>query len=474
MPTPLGRKMQDYSQESILRLHMPGHIGKKEILPHLSEAAPYDLTEIPGMDDLHLPQEAIKQAKEAIASSFGARESFMLVNGASSGIHALMLAAGSAGDKILLPRNIHRSFYGGLVTSGADPLYMPCINDSSLGMAVSLDTATVEDYLSRYTDVQAVFITSPSYFGTCLEINQMAILAHERDIPLMVDEAHGAHFPFHSAYPCSALEQGADAAVNGLHKTLPVVTPGAVLHMASSFPAPETLRAAWSLLTTTSPSYLLMASIEWGVAYMEAHGQALLTQALELSREYQRKISQIPGLQCMGEEFMQEKTIQAVDPLKVVVAIREWSLSGQQLDALLRSRYGIQVEMAQNGFILAMFSFLHKREDWERFYRALEELSHSYYRAGKEKKLVEHPPLPRVIFNPRQAFFANKETIRLQEARGRIAGELVAAYPPGIPCVLPGEELDAGVINYLEYVQKSGVGIQGPADSTLQTIQVIC
>ncbi|HHW62198.1 MAG TPA: aminotransferase class I/II-fold pyridoxal phosphate-dependent enzyme [Syntrophomonadaceae bacterium] len=473
MPTPLGRSIQDYSQKSILRLHMPGHIGGKELLPPLREAAPYDLTEIPGLDDLHQPQAGIKQAKEYIASCFGAEESFILVNGASSGIHALMLAAGSVGDKILLPRNVHRSFYGALVMSGADPLYMPCTINSSLGMAVSLYPSTVEDYLNRYADIQAVFITSPSYFGTCAQVEQIAALVHKRDIPLMVDEAHGAHFSFHSAYPRPALEQGADAAVNGLHKTLPVLTPGAVLHMASSFPAPETLRAAWSLLTTTSPSYLLMASIEWGVAYMETQGQALLEQARELSCEYQKKISQIPGLQCMGEEFIQEESIQAVDPLKVVVAIWEWSLNGQQLDALLRSRYGIQVEMAENNFILAMFSLLHKREDWEMFYQALLDLSRSYYRPGRGKKLVENPPLPQVIFNPRQAFFANKERVGLKEARGRIAGELVAAYPPGIPCVLPGEQMNAGVIDYLEYVQKSGVRIQGPADPTLQTIQVI-
>lgn len=473
MHTPILEALENYAGQGILRLHMPGHAGGRGLFPRAGDLAQIDLTEVPGVDDLHLPQDVILESRESLARCFGAEESFILVNGASSGIHALMLATVSDGATVLLPRNAHRSFYGALVLSGAEPEYIPCEINPSLGMAAAVRSDRITELLDLNPEARAVFVTSPSYFGTCSEIAKIAALVHEREIPLMVDEAHGAHFPFHPAYPETALHQGADAVVNGLHKTLPVFTQGAVLHIGKHFPALDSLRAAWSLLTTTSPSYLIMASIEWAVSFMSREGTAYLEQALDLSMEYQQKLKQIPGISCMNEDFMRQEGVQDIDPLKITLAIPEWNISGLELDEILRSRYGIQVEMAEENFILAMFSLLHKREDWERFYQAIKELAALYYQPGKKRRVAQQPGLPRKIMSPRQAFFAKRKTVLLREARGKIAGEMIAAYPPGIPCVLPGELIDAEIIDYLEYIRESGLRIQGPVDASLETIQII-
>lgn len=471
--TPIYTALYKYMEEKQLRLHMPGHIGGRAMPGELRALAQMDVTEIPGLDDLHLSQGIIEESRRLLAKAFAAEESFFLVNGATSGIHALLLSAAGDGERILLPRNAHRSFYGGMVLSGAIPVYMPCTMTPELGAVMAISSQEVAEHLTLYPDVKAIFITNPSYYGSCSDLRAIVNVADRWGKDVLVDEAHGGHFPFHPAYPDPALHQGAAAVVNGLHKNWPVLNQGACLHTNSSFKYREKLRQATSLLTTTSPSYPILASIETARRFMEEEAGTYLEQAMALSREYKKKISAIKGLRCYGDELLNEAAIVALDPLKLLISTRELSLNGVQLASLLRDKYQIQLELESEELIMAMFSLLHEQDEWERFYLALKEIAAQYPGQRKTITYKELPDPGKMILSPRQAFQAAKQRIKLEESRGMIAGEIIAAYPPGIPCLLPGELISSEVLDYLTYLRANQTRIQGPEDLQLNYIQVI-
>lgn len=454
---------------------MPGHIGEKGFtVPELKCLAGIDLTEVPGIDDLHLPAGDIKEAKILLAQAYGARESFFLVNGATSGIHALFMSLGPPGSKVLLPRNSHRSFFGGMVLAGTSPVYIPCRIEPELGIALSVCYDDIENLLNFHQDSKAVFITSPSYFGTTCDIEKISIATRVIDTLLLVDEAHGGHFPFHSRYPRPALSSGADAVVNGLHKTLPVLNQGACLHAGSGFKNLERLASVCSLLTTTSPSFPILASIDLARELMVEQGEVLLERALMLSREYKRKIGDIEGLRCYdAEELRRVKGVKDVDPLKLLIAPNGLSVNGVELARLLRDAFKIQVEIEQDRYILAMMSMFHERDDWERLYLALKNIAATYSGQEKKREIIEAAPYPVMQLLPREAFYADSRRISFEDCRGLIAAEMVAVYPPGVPCLLPGELITPEIFSYLQYLKKTRARLQGPGDVSLNYIRVI-
>lgn len=474
--TPIYSALKSYMAENNLRLHMPGHSGGKGFkAEELRAVAAMDLSEVPGLDDLHLPLQAIKSARSLLADAFGAGQSLFLVNGATSGIHALFLSLLPGGTKVIVPRNAHRSFYGGMVLSGTSPVYLPCRLAPGLGVALANRSEDIFQILKQNPEVKGVFLTSPSYYGTSSELEKISLLLRENNKLLLVDEAHGGHFPFHPAYPRPALQSGADAVVNGLHKTLPVLNQGACLHLLAGFAEWEQVLAAWSLLTTTSPSYPILASIDLARQLMVKEGFSLLERACCLSQKYKSRINQIKGLHCFEEEELKALPgISGVDPLKVLISTQELIIDGLALAKLLRQNYQIQVELAAPGIILAMMSIFHEGDDWERLYRALEELAWDY-RARAPVTLAEGevPPLPYLILAPREAYMAAKKSLPLDECQGAIAGEIIAAYPPGIPCLLPGELIDDTMLDYLRYLKKSGLKLQGPQDPALNYVKII-
>lgn len=471
--TPIFSALCRYRGEANLRVHMPGHAGGRGMNEALQSIATIDVTEVAGMDDYHLPQGIIAESQRLLASAVGAENSFYLVNGASSGIHALFMSMTVDKERVLLPRNCHRSFFGGMVLSGAMPIYIPSQIDDELGLELAIKVAEAEKCLRQNPDAKTIFITSPSYFGTCSDVESLAALAEQYNKYVLVDEAHGGHFPFHKDYPAPALAQGAMAAVNGLHKTWPVLNQGAGLHLAPGFPEYERLCQAISLLTTTSPSYPLLASLELARSYMEQEGASRLEQAKQWSEEYKNKINQIKGLRCYGEELNNRVEITGIDPLKVVISMPGLQLSGYQMSHILRRKYHIQTEMENENVILAMFSLLHEGIDWERFYRALQEIAAVYDGSSKMPLRLAAPPAAKVVLSPREAFYAEKKPVKLAESINLISGEMVALYPPGIPCLLPGERITAEVLDYLYYVKNTDIRIQGPIAANLDSIQII-
>ncbi|MGI5912680.1 MAG: aminotransferase class I/II-fold pyridoxal phosphate-dependent enzyme [Syntrophomonadaceae bacterium] len=473
--TPIYSALKNYSRQAILRLHMPGHAGKDISLKKSKFNAlfPFDVTEVPGMDNLHLPNGIIKQSQKLMAHAYGAAESFYLVNGATSGIQALFLAVGGEGKKVLLPRNAHCSFYSGMVLSGTIPVYIPVQVEPELGIALGVIAEDVRDTMQKNADIEAVFLTSPSYYGTTIDIYTIAGIVHDKEKKLLIDEAHGAHFPFSKVFPQSALSSNADAVVNSLHKTLPVLNQGAVLHVASSLAGDDRIRRAVNLLTTTSPSYPIMASMELARYYMEINGDWLLDRAYHLSLQYRKKINQIPGLIAYERELITIPGVVALDPLKLLVSVRGTNLNGYEFAQLLRENYRIQVELADNNFILAMFSLFHEADTWENFYQAVKAVAGNYSASGKQILKTCAAPLPKVMVSPRQAYIAPLRRVALKDAINQIAGEMITAYPPGIPCILPGEVISHEIIEYLMYLKQSGASIQGPQDITMQYVNII-
>ncbi|MBO8159958.1 aminotransferase class I/II-fold pyridoxal phosphate-dependent enzyme [Thermosyntropha sp.] len=471
--TPICSALLDYDREKCLRLHMPGHAGGLGFdFPGFKEIGRFDVTEVFPFDNLQMPSGIIEESRHLLAQAFGAYESFFLVNGATSGIHTLFLSMINPGEKVLVPRNAHKSFFGGMVISGCEPVYIPCQVSEDFGLALSVSADDVALLLRENPNIKAIFLTSPTYYGTVLDIKAVAAETRMLNVPLIVDEAHGGHFSFHEEYPASALSCGADAAVNGLHKTLPVFNQGACLHIGEALKDKSRIFSSYTLLTTTSPSYPILASIEWARAFMEERGHGLMEQALVLSHEYKFKINQIKGLKC-GNKFLRAKGVAGYDPLKVVVFCDGLNIDGYELAQILRNEFQIQVEMSEPGLILAMMSLFHTRDDWEYFYQSLVCIAQKYYGEKKQSEPLVFMPFPEVILTPREAFFAKKKRIRLEESRGLISAEMIAAYPPGIPCLLPGELISDEVYDYMCYLKMTGAKIIGPEDGNLDFIYVI-
>ncbi len=475
--TPIYTALKEYAQQGVLRLHMPGHAGGCGFIDHgLKQIAEIDVTEVPGTGNLHVPEGVIEQSRILLAKAFGARESLFLVNGASSGIHTLLMSLNRKQKKVIVPRNAHRSFYAGMVLSGIEPVYVPCQISSKFGLAMSVRSSDIVDLLDANQDIETVFITSPNYYGITCDVTAICKEVKKRptSVSVLVDEAHGGHFPFHDSYPRPALKSGADAVVNGLHKTLPILNQGACLHVQDEQYFWNQIFPAWSMLTTSSPSYPILASIDLARSFMMIKGQAVLEKSLELSNKYKHKIGEIRGLSvCTEEELINIPGTAEMDPLKLLINVRDIGITGDQLAQMLRQEYSIQVEMAAPNYILAMMSMFHRTQDWELLYEALKEIVGKYPGNKEKKEDVPLQPEPQVRLTPREAFFSKAIEVDFSYCRGKISAEVIAPYPPGIPCLLPGELINENVYEYLEFLKKGRISLYGPGDSSLTRVRII-
>lgn len=473
IPAPLWAALLKYRDENNLRLHMPGHLGGRGLPEAYRDLAQIDLTEVPGIDDLHQPRSHIEQARRLMAQAYGARESFFLVNGATSGMHALFMSLPGSKSRVLIPRSFHRSVWGGLVLSGATPIYVASSHDAELGIPLAIDPQCIEDKLKADSGIKAVFLTSPSYFGTSLNISDIFDKTCPSGVALLVDEAHGAHFAFHPSYPRPALAQGADAVVNGLHKTLPVLNQGACLHIGRQFKYRDRLAKALSLLTTTSPSFPLLASMDKARQYMQKQGRDCMERAMQIAMQYRSRIEQIPGLNIWNPVLENNHHTAGQDPLKLTVRVSGLCLNGLQLADLLRREHHIQAELAQPLVVMFMMSIFHREDEWERLFQALAKIAGQYAAQTKKSEKIPLPPIPQVVLSPRQAFWYKLRRVKLKDSLGHLGGEMVAPYPPGIPCILPGELIDTEILNYLWYIKQRGLSTHGPHDPALNYIMVL-
>lgn len=460
------------------QFHIPGHRSGQAIPDEFLQFAgagifKLDLTEIPGLDDLHQPQEAIADAMALAAEAYGAEKSFFLVNGTSCGLMALILACCGPGDKIIVPRNAHRSVLSGRVLSGAVPIYyQPAVIDD-FGCFVGPDYLEIEKLLNENINSKAVLAVNPTYYGIAGNLNQLAGICHQADVPLVVDEAHGTHLRFHRDLPSDALSSGADAVVQSTHKTGGSLTQSSLLHLKGPRIDADRVAEALRMVQSTSPSYPLLASLDLARRQLALRGRGLLEKTLQLAHWCRDKLSRIPGVKVLGPEHLGAAGAHYLDPTRLTISLLPLGLTGHGTAELLHRKYRVFVEMADTAGVVAVLSLGTTQEDCRLLVDAIEEIAAS--EAGPPLQLPEtlQLPRPKVAISPREAWQSPGKDVLLESSLDCICGETVAVYPPGIPAICPGEAITQPVLDCLLEVRQRGCHVQGPRDATLKKIRVL-
>nr|WP_236588288.1 aminotransferase class I/II-fold pyridoxal phosphate-dependent enzyme [Tumebacillus amylolyticus] len=457
--------------------HVPGHkMGRGldgALGAWLSQAGRLDLTEIPGLDDLHAPEGAIREAQSLAADAFGAEETYFLVNGSTAGNLAMILTAVRPGEKILVPRNLHKSVLNGLVLAKAQPVfYHPEVHEE-YGIASGVAVETVREIVQSHREAKALLIVSPTYHGICSDLKKIAEIVHEAGMMLLVDEAHGAHFAFHESLPETAMESGADMAVQSTHKTLGALTQASMLHVRGPQVDRARLRKRLQLVQSTSPSYLLLASLDVARHQMQTEGHAMMSQAIEAVKKGAGRLATSPHLNLLDENNTPGNF--RVDPLKWTIGVTGLHKTGSQVYEHLHLQNRLTLELSDPQNVLAVFTYTDGDRQVDRLVKALQALEPAAKEAREHEVL-----LPKMLYTaleakllPHEAFEMDTERVPLQGAAGCCAGEMVIPYPPGIPLIVPGEVWTEELISHVQTLRDAGVRFQGVEDSRMQEVRVL-
>ncbi|MEH2322098.1 MAG: aminotransferase class I/II-fold pyridoxal phosphate-dependent enzyme [Nostoc sp.] len=441
-----------------------------------------DLTELADLDNLFAPQGVIQEAQQLAAEAFGASQTWFLVNGSTCGIEAAILATCGTGDKIILPRNVHSSAIAGLILSGAIPIFLNPEYDPVLDIAHSITPNSVQSALQQHPDAKAVLTVYPTYYGVCGNLRAIASITHQYNIPLLVDEAHGAHFAFHPELPTPALAAGADLTVQSIHKVLGAMTQASMLHIQGNRIDCDRISKALQLVQSTSPSYLLLASLDAARQQMALHGKMLMSRTLQLAEEAKTKISQIPGLSVLQiPSFPNQggsRGFLALDQTRLTITVSDLGLTGFAADQILDEKFAVTAEFASLRHLTFIISLGNTPSDIQQLLQGFTTLAKEYRRTNLTfKRQIWENLISKMShtlhFSPREAFFAVSETLPLAETSDRICAEIVCPYPPGIPVLMPGEVITKPLLDYLQQIQTMGGFISGCADTTLRTIKVV-
>ncbi|MBD2088007.1 aminotransferase class I/II-fold pyridoxal phosphate-dependent enzyme [Trichocoleus sp. ST-U3] len=488
--TPLVDALQACAKKHHAPFYTPGHKRGQGISQRLADLLgtavfPADLPELPELDNLFAPEGVIQEAQELAAAAFGAERTWFLVNGSTCGLMAAILATCSEGDKIILPRNIHSSAIHGLILSGAIPIFVNPEYDLELNIAHSITSSGVADALKQHPDAKAVMMVYPTYYGVCGDIRAIAQIAHQHGIPLLVDEAHGAHFAFHPDLPTSALAAGADLTVQSTHKVLGALTQASMLHVQGNRVNCDRLSKALQLVQSTSPSYLLLASLDAARQQMALHGEALMAKTLQLAEEAITQISQISGLSVL--KTAKTPGFVALDKTRLSVKVSDLGWTGFEADEILHQQLGVTAELPSLHSLTFIISLGNTPSDIVQMVSALRILVQErspttsiapyldVFTRWKAEFLQIHPSsfVLHPSISPRQAFFSQTQTLPVEKTVERISAELICPYPPGIPVLMPGEAIAPSALDYLQQILALGGSITGCSDPTLKTLKVV-
>jgi arginine/lysine/ornithine decarboxylase len=474
--TPLISQIKHFVNNPDIPFYAPGHKQGRGISLELANLFgknlfKADLPELPDLDNLFAPEGVIQEARELAAEAFGADETWFLVNGSTCGIVAAILAVCGPGDKIILQRNVHKSAIAGLILSGTIPVFLNPEYDPEIDLSLAITPESVEKALQQHPDTRAVFVVYPTYHGICDDLEAIARITDRYNIPLIVDEAHGAHFAFHEDLPPSALSLGADLAIQSTHKTLGALSQASMLHRRGNRIDAERINNALQLVETTSPSYLLLASLDGARKQMATEGRDLLSNTLELAGIARREIQKIPGLSVL--DFPAPVAgCRWFDRTRLTVIVKGLGLTGYEVDDLLRERWNVTAELPSLQHITFLLSIGDRPDPIEKLVAALQELA-GEFRGKNISSVISAPEIAASVLSPREAFFAPKETVSREQAVNRISAELICPYPPGIPVLLPGEIISIESLDYLQTVAGLGGTITGATDATLRTFRVV-
>ncbi|MGE5632150.1 MAG: aminotransferase class I/II-fold pyridoxal phosphate-dependent enzyme [Caulobacteraceae bacterium] len=476
---PILKSLVQYRDEGAVPFHMPGHkkgnIYKKAGIDILERSIlSMDTTEVPGIDNLHCSEGAVKEAQEMAAKAFGAEHTFFLVNGTTSGIYSMILAAANPGDKIIIPRNCHRSVYGAVILGRLKPVYINPETDEKLGIAAGINLQSLEYILEKHNDAKAVVITNPTYYGICSDVKKIAELVHKKGMLLLVDEAHGSHFRFNKKLPVSALEAGADMAAQSIHKTLASMTQSSMLQVRSDKVDLEKLKFFLQLTQTASPSHILLASLDIARYIMEEEGEELLDKAIEWSNWARSEINIATDLYCLDRDRIGSCGIYDIDPTRITVNFRDISASGKEADHILRNRFKIQVEMSDLYNIIAITTIGDESKDYEKFVNALKRINaEAQHFEPAKADITFSREIPELALLPWEAAYREKEAVSAESSIGRICGEMIIPYPPGIPVLIPGEIITREIIDYIRLCVDNGIKINGASDINGRSVNVL-
>ncbi|MBQ7454143.1 MAG: aminotransferase class I/II-fold pyridoxal phosphate-dependent enzyme [Selenomonadaceae bacterium] len=467
---PIVAAMKKYSADNVTPFHTPGHKhgrGAHELLRELltAEGLRQEVSLMDELDDLHAPHSCIKEAQELAARLWHADECIFMVNGTTSAVQAMIFGTLKPGDLIMIPRNAHRSVIAGLILSGAVPIFLPVDFDKKFSLPLNVSVSTIERAIKNFPRAKAILLVSPNYYGVSADVKKISELAHAANMLLLVDEAHGAHLQFSDELPPSAMDAGADLSAQSTHKILGSLTQSSMLMLKKIFVDVERVKRAASLLQTTSPNQLLLASLDIARLQMEVGGREKISNAINLSRQLRSAIKNLRGLKI----FDGAKNF-SFDATKVTVNVNELGLTGQEAEEILRRELKIQCELSDAANVLFLITFADDESTVAKLIDALKKLPR------RPKKILSPAITSQKIsvaeIAPRETFYSPVEAVALDEAAEKICAEEITFYPPGIPLIMPGEKISAQVVEMIRREKILGSCVIGASDKTLSTIKI--
>lgn len=472
---PIYEALMKYKKARVVPFDVPGHKqgrGNPMLKEFLGEQClSVDVNSMKPLDNLCHPVSVIKEAEELAADAFGARHAFFMVNGTTSAVQAMVMSVCKKGEKIIMPRNVHRSAINALVISGAVPIYInPGVN-KKLGIPLGMCVEDVKKAIKENPDAKAVLINNPTYYGICSNLKEITKLAHEHGMYVLVDEAHGTHFYFGEDMPTSAIEAGADMSAVSMHKTGGSLTQSSFLLLNCNLNVGY-VRQIINLTQTTSGSYLLMSSLDLARRDLVLNGKEIFKKVTKLSQYAREEINKIGGYYAFSEELIDGDAVFDFDRTKLSIFTREIGLAGIEVYDLLRDEYGIQIEFGDIANILAIISVGDRELTIERLISALSEIKRV---SSKDKAgMFDHEYInPEVVLTPQEAFYSSKTSVPMNESDGKICAEFVMCYPPGIPILAPGEKITREILDYINYAKEKGCFLTGTEDIKIENINIV-
>jgi arginine/lysine/ornithine decarboxylase len=474
--TPLFDAMKEYEAKHIIPFDVPGHkMGNalEEFRSYFGDKIMnIDVNSSKPLDNLSNPIGVIKEAEELMAKLFNASSAFFLVNGTTSGIQAMIMATCNPGEKIILPRNVHRSAINGLILADAIPVYIePTINED-LGIAFNVDINIVKKTILNNLDAKAILITNPTYYGFATDLKEVVKFAHTHNMLVLVDEAHGTHLQFNENLPISAMDAKADISAISLHKTGGSLTQSSVLLLNNQNVDKNHIKTILNVMQTTSASYLLMSSLDVARKNLALNGKQQIKKAIDLSRYAREQINKIDGLSSFAKELIGQKSVYSFDETKLSIKVNGIGMTGLEVYDKLRDEYNIQMEFGDAYHTLAVISLGDTKENIDKLIVALKDIANKY-KSNKpiSNKIALHNP--QVIVSPRDAFYSHKISKKLNLCVGSVSAEFIMAYPPGIPIVTPGEMINQEIIDYIEFLKAQNSMLTGTQDPYVDYINVL-
>lgn len=472
---PVFEALKRFQRMRVVPFDVPGHKrgkGTPELTAFLGEQCmSVDVNSMKPLDNLCHPVSVIKEAEELAAQAFGAENAFFMVNGTTSAVQSMVLAACKKGEKIILPRNVHRSVINALVLSGAEPVYVNPEMNHKLGIALGMSVAQVEKAILENPSAKAVLVNNPTYYGVCSNLRAITELAHRHNMLVLADEAHGTHFYFGENMPPAAMRAGADMASVSMHKSGGSLTQSSLLLTGRNV-NPGYVSQIINLTQTTSASYLLLSSLDISRRNLALRGEESFGKVVDMAEYARSEINSIGGYYAYGKELVNGNSVFDYDVTKLSVYTRDIGLAGIEVYDLLRDEYDIQIEFGDISNILAYISIGDRIQDIERLVGALADIERLYKKDSTGLLSGEYIS-PKVVMSPQKAFYSDKISLPVEKSSGRVCAEFVMCYPPGIPILAPGEMITDDIVEYIMYAKEKGCSMQGTEDPAVEHLMVL-